>query len=99
MFFDDDAMSQAPALFKKVRSGNALEHHERVQFKCAVLIELCKLYHAKNWVQQFHVGALRGNNSRMLRELGPDTGFDSIGDFPQRKVCRGFLTTWTIQTN
>lgn len=83
MFYDADGISRAPGLFKKIRSGQALDAHERVQFKCAVLIELCKLYHAKNWVQQFHVGALRGNNSRMLRELGPDTGFDSIGDFPQ----------------
>jgi glucuronate isomerase len=36
--------------------------------------------HAKGWVQQFHLGALRNNNSRMLRQLGPDTGFDSIAD-------------------
>jgi glucuronate isomerase len=37
--------------------------------------------HEKNWVQQFHVGAIRNNNTRMLRKLGPDTGYDAIGDF------------------
>jgi glucuronate isomerase len=83
LFFDEDAMTKAPALFKKIRSGVALDYQERIQFKCAVLIELAKQYHTKNWVQQFHLGALRGNNSRMLRELGPDTGFDSMGDYPQ----------------
>lgn len=91
MFFDDNARSNAPALFKKIRSGVGLDLQERVQFKCAVLFEVCKLYHAKNWAQQFHLGALRGNNSRMLRELGPDTGFDSIGDFPQAQSMAHFF--------
>lgn len=45
-----------------------------------VLVQLCRMYHAKGWVQQFHLGALRNNNSRMMRQLGPDTGFDSIAD-------------------
>jgi glucuronate isomerase len=91
MFFDGEALSKAPALFKKIRSGTTLDFQERVQFKCAVLTEVCKLYHSKNWVQQFHLGALRGNNSRMLRELGPDTGFDSIGDFQQAPSMARFF--------
>ena len=48
-----------------------------------VLIELCKMYHAKNWVQQFHLGPVRNNNTRLNKKLGADSGFDSIGDFPQ----------------
>lgn len=91
LFFDAQAASQAPSLFTKVRSGKELTQVEQVQFKCAVLLEVCKMYHAKNWVQQFHLGALRGNNSRMLRELGPDTGFDSIGDFPQATSMSRFF--------
>jgi glucuronate isomerase len=47
--------------------------------------------HEKGWVQQFHLGALRNNNSRALRELGPDTGGDSIGDFSQAKTLSKFL--------
>jgi glucuronate isomerase len=47
--------------------------------------------HARNWTQQFHVGALRNNNARMLRQLGPDTGWDSIGDFPQGRALSTFL--------
>lgn len=91
MYFSNDAMANAPAAFKKVRSGTTLEHQELLQLKCAVLSEVCKQYHAKGWVQQFHLGALRGNNSRMLRELGPDTGFDSIGDYPQAQGLSKFF--------
>lgn len=52
-------------------------------FKGAVLIELCKMYHAKGWVQQFHLGPLRNNSTRQFNKLGPDTGFDSMGDESQ----------------
>lgn len=48
-----------------------------------VLQQLCKMYHAKNWVQQFHLGPIRNNNTRLNSLLGADSGFDSIGDFPQ----------------
>lgn len=91
MYFDATATDEAPSAFKKVRSGTALDPKELVQFKCAVLLELSSQYHAKNWVQQFHLGALRSNNSRMLRELGPDTGFDSIGDYPQAQSMSKFF--------
>jgi glucuronate isomerase len=52
-----------------------------LKFKSAVLFELCLLDHAAGWVQQFHLGALRNINPRMYSILGPDTGYDSIGDF------------------
>jgi glucuronate isomerase len=48
-----------------------------------VLVQLCKMYHAKEWVQQFHLGPIRNNNTRLNKKLGADSGFDSIGDFPQ----------------
>ena len=91
LYYDHDAASNANSVFLKVRAGKALTHSELIQLKCAVLTELCKMYHAKGWAQQFHLGALRGNNSRMLRELGPDTGFDSIGDYPQAQSMSRFL--------
>jgi glucuronate isomerase len=70
-------------LFNKIRENQQLSAEEVQYFKFETLSELSKLYHAKGWTQQFHVGALRNTNERMLRILGPDTGFDSIGDFPQ----------------
>ena len=83
LYFSADAESKAGALFVKLLSGKALEPDEITTFKSAVLINVSRMYHAKGWVQQFHLGALRNNNSRMLRKLGPDTGFDSMGQFAQ----------------
>lgn len=83
LFFDEEALTKAPAIFKKLRDGKSIPADERQIYRCAVMIQLCKLYHATHWAQQFHVGALRNNNSRMLKTLGPDTGFDSVGDFSQ----------------
>jgi glucuronate isomerase len=91
LYFYADAESVASSLFDKIRSGRQLDLTERNQFKCAVLIHLSRMYHAKGWGQQFHLGALRNNNSRMLRELGADTGFDSIGDFTQARAMSQFF--------
>ena len=52
---------------------------------------LSKCYHKKGWTQQFHLGAIRNNNKRLLADLGPDTGFDSIGDFSQARALSDFL--------
>ena len=52
------------------------------KFKTAVLLFLGEQYYQRQWVQQYHIGALRNNNSLMLQRLGPDTGFDSIHDAP-----------------
>jgi glucuronate isomerase len=78
-------------IFDKIRAGKALEHTENLQFKSAMLLEFARWDHEKNWVQQFHLGALRNNNARRLRDLGPDTGWDSIGDFSQAKALAKFM--------
>lgn len=78
-------------LFKKVHSGALLNLEEVSYFKFNTLLELCKMYHAKGWTQQFHLGAMRNNNSRMYQKIGPDTGFDSIGDYPQALGLSAFL--------
>ena len=58
-----------------------------------MMLELARMGHSKNWVQQFHYGVLRNNNSRMFSQLGPDTGFDSIGDFKVAANLFKFLDT------
>jgi glucuronate isomerase len=73
--------SEIKLIFRKLRKGKKLDVLEMLQFKSAMLFEFGVMDHEAGWVQQFHLGALRNNNSRMLRTLGPDTGFDSIGDF------------------
>ena len=64
---------------------------EGLKFRSAVLYELALMDHAGGWVQQFHLGALRNNNTRMMRTLGPDTGYDSIGDFEMARPLAKFL--------
>jgi len=91
MYFEADAEENADKIFARLRGGNQGELQEQNAFKCAVLTALGKMYHSKGWVQQFHVGALRNNSSRMLRDLGPDTGFDSIGDFSHAKKMSQFF--------
>jgi glucuronate isomerase len=68
-------------IFGKVRTGKNLDYNEIVKFKSAMLYEFAIMDHEKGWSQQFHIGAMRNNNARLLNILGPDTGFDSIGDY------------------
>ncbi|MEY2792457.1 MAG: Glucuronate isomerase [Bacteroidota bacterium] len=78
-------------IFKRLISGKIISQKEKWQFKSAMLVYFAHLDHEKGWTQQFHLGALRNNNARLLGALGPDTGFDSIGDFEQAKPLSKFL--------
>lgn len=92
LYFPAPGVSYNPEhLFKKVIGLQDLTPDETTFFKYAVLIELGKMYHTKGWTQQFHLGALRNTNARMMQKLGPDTGFDSIGDFSQSRAIALFL--------
>ena len=72
---------QVQGIFRKIRAKSPLLPEEIEQFKSAMLVELGLMYHEKGWVQQFHLGPIRNNNSRLFEQVGPDTGFDSMGDF------------------
>ncbi|MHA7128741.1 glucuronate isomerase [Algoriphagus namhaensis] len=80
-------------LFQKLLQGKSLSEDEEKYFSLGILIELGKMYHSKGWVQQFHLGALRNTNRRAHQNLGPDTGFDSIGDFEQAQGLSNLLDT------
>lgn len=83
--------SEVKKIFEKIRSRKELDPAERLKFKSAVLYE-CGIMDAEaGWVMQLHLGAMRNNNTRMLKKLGPDTGFDSIGDFLQARSLAKFL--------
>ncbi|HET7002126.1 MAG TPA: glucuronate isomerase [Puia sp.] len=83
--------SELKNIFDKVISGKIPELQEIRKFQSALLLQFAEWDFEKGWVQQFHLGALRNNNSRMLGLLGPDTGWDSIGDFSQAAALSSFL--------
>jgi len=91
IYADDYTPSEVEAAFCELRAGRQLGVPQQRQLKAAVLYELALLDHAKGWTQQFHLGALRDCNTRMLHTLGPDMGFDSIGDFAQARPLARFL--------
>jgi glucuronate isomerase len=78
-------------IFDKIRTEKILLPVEILKFKSAMLYQFALWDHEKGWVQQYHIGALRNNNLRAYREIGPDTGYDSIGDFKQAQALSKFL--------
>jgi glucuronate isomerase len=90
-YAEDYTQSEIDAIFNKVYGGKELTHDEIIRFKSAMLVEGAIMDWEKGWTQQFHYGAIRNNNTRLFKKLGPDTGFDSIGDFSVAKAMSKFL--------
>src|SRR4051812_39635013 len=78
-YTEDFTFKEIQEIFSMIRSGITLDVEEQLKFKSAMLLEFAKMNFAKGWVQQYHLGAIRNNNSRMMLQLGIDTGWDSIG--------------------
>jgi len=91
LYAENYTEAEISTIFRRIRRGNELRPQEILKFKSAMLYELALLDHEKGWTQQYHFGALRNNNTRMLRAIGPDTGFDSIGDFQVASSMSRFL--------
>jgi glucuronate isomerase len=90
-FVEKYTPNEIHTLFSKLRSGKGINKAEGLKFKSAMLYELAIMDFEKGWTQQFHLGAMRNNNLRMMRQIGPDTGFDSIGDYPIADPMSRFL--------
>lgn len=82
---------EASAIFARARAGADVSPEERTRFTGCMMLFLGRLDAEKGWTKQLHLGALRNNNTRLLQALGPDTGFDSIGDFPQATALAAYL--------
>jgi glucuronate isomerase len=84
VYGEEFTLPEIERAFERALVGGSapIDASSALKFKSAVLLELCRLDHAAGWTQQFHLGALRNTNPRMFRKLGPDAGYDSIGDFP-----------------
>lgn len=91
IYFEDFTESEIKSIFERKRKKEGITPLEALKFQSALLLFLSEAYHQFGWVQQFHLGALRNNNARMHSILGPDTGWDSIGDFSQAKNLSAFL--------
>ena len=83
--------SELESIFSKIRKQQELTPKEIAQFKSMMMLGFALMDWQKGWVQQLHLGAMRNNNSRMFQSLGPDTGFDSIGDSMTAEPLAKFL--------
>ncbi len=84
---------EAKAIFDAARAGRAASKAQLAQFTSFMMLEFGRWDAKRGWTKQLHLGALRNNNTRLLSTLGPDTGFDSIGDFPQTVALSRYLNT------
>jgi len=86
------SLLQLDTIFTNILNGDDAEAGDAKEaFSFYVLTELAKIYHDKGWVQQFHLGALRNSNAHMVKVIGADTGYDSIGDYKQAETLSAFL--------
>jgi glucuronate isomerase len=90
-YAEDYTVTEIENIFNKVYGGKSLSKEEILKFKSAMMVEFAVMDCKKGWTQQLHYGAIRNNNSRLFAKLGPDTGFDSIGDFNVGKAMSKFL--------
>lgn len=81
VYVEEYTEAEIENIFAQAMSGKTIDNSSILKFKSAVLFELCLMDNTAGWVQQFHLGAMRNTNPKMFRVLGPDTGYDSIGDF------------------
>ncbi len=90
-YAEDYTQNHIKTIFDKIRKGSGLNQEQCLKFKSAMMYEFALMDYQSGWVMQLHLGALRNNNTRMMKTLGPDTGFDSIGGFEMAKPLAGFL--------
>jgi len=90
-YFAGFSASEIDRVLKKLLNGESITFEETEKYKAAVMLELCRMNHKRGWTQQFHVGAIRNNNARMFRMMGPDTGWDSIGVSQDAQKISKFL--------
>ena len=87
--------AEAAMIFEQARAGIAATPEEKEKFSFYLMVFFGQLDAARGWTKQLHLGALRNANSQMVAQLGPDTGFDTIGDTPQGSALVTYLDALT----
>jgi glucuronate isomerase len=93
MYAEPWSDTEVKGAFDKARAGKTPDAGEILRYRSAILHRFAVMDHARGWVQQYHLGALRNNNTRFRKKLGADTGLDSIGDFEQARPLSRFFDT------
>lgn len=96
-YFESFTDKEIEQIFATIRSGKEVSLTEIHKFKTSILLDLARMDAEKDWTQQFHFGTLRNTNDGAMEKLGPDTGFDSIGDFEIGRPLARFLNTLTTE--
>ena len=89
--YAEASAEEVSAIFAKALQGSRVSAEEERQYKTHLLIELGKMYKAADWVVQYHMNASRNNNGVMFERIGPDTGYDAMGDSPVVKPLSRLL--------
>ncbi|AWI09054.1 glucuronate isomerase [Ereboglobus luteus] len=87
----DCTEKEAAAIFKAARAGKAASPENTARFTWFMMLAFGRLDAKRGWTKQLHLGAIRNNNTRLLKRLGADAGVDSIGDFPQARGLARYL--------
>ena len=96
-YAEDFTMEEVDQIFKNTLKGIQPTQEEVLKFKSAILLDFARMDHAKGWAQQFHIGAIRDNNTRMFNHLGPDTGYDAIHDVQCAAAGHKFFNTLALE--
>ena len=92
-FYAEDCTAEdADRIFRNALKGIIPDKKETAAFRTAILLDLARMDYRSGWVQQFHIGPMRNNHRRMFEKLGPDTGFDAIGDLPLAEAGHKFFS-------
>jgi glucuronate isomerase len=91
LFTHDYTPEEVDVILKKRWAGNEISLEEAGAYGSFIQYNLSKLYHAKGWTQQFHLGALRNNNPYLLKQVGADSGCDSISDISHAESMSRFF--------
>ena len=90
-YAEDFEMDEIDKIFRNVLKGKRPSEQEVLKFRSAMFLDLGRMYHDKGWAQQFHIGPIRNNNTKMFNLIGPDTGYDAILDLPLAAAGHKFL--------